>query len=102
MGTWRTECQANAELRCTLRDAVSDDAEDAGQRERQRHGREHPKQYGEEPLAAVLCVTLDRVVEGEGAVEGAVGYLLIGRDGCNGSAQGVQIGEGFALGAGER
>jgi hypothetical protein len=71
----RAERQADAELRSALRDAVSDDAEDAGQRERERHGREDAKQYGEEPLAAVLCVALDGFVEGEGAVEGPVGDL---------------------------
>ena len=66
----RAECQADTELRSALRDAVSDDAEDAGQREGERHGREDAKQYGEEPLAAVLCVALDGFVEGEGAVKG--------------------------------
>ena len=65
----RAERQADAELRSALRDGVSDDAEDAGQRERERHGGEDAKQYGEEPLAAVLCVALDGFVEGEGAVE---------------------------------
>jgi len=52
----RAERQADAELRSALRDAVSDDAEDANQREPERHGREDIKQYGEEPLAVVLCV----------------------------------------------
>ena len=41
---WCAECQADAELRCTLRDAISDDAEDANQREGERHGREDAKQ----------------------------------------------------------
>src|SRR5580698_2150289 len=67
----RAEGQADAELRSALRHAVGDDAEYADQRERQRHGRPEAKQYGEEPLAAVLCVALDGVPEGEGAVEGA-------------------------------
>src|SRR5882757_2696903 len=97
----RAERQADAELRSALRDAVSDDAEDAGQRECERHGREDAKQYGEEPLAAVLCVALDGFVEGEGAVEVAVGYLLVGSDGGNSGAQGVEVGERIALGADE-
>src|ERR1700722_17490487 len=67
----RAKGQADAELRSALRHAVGDDAEYADQRERQRHGRPEAKQYGEEPLAAVLCVALDGVAEGEGAVEGA-------------------------------
>ena len=95
------ERQADTELRSALRDAVSDDAEDADQRERERHGREDAKQYGEEPLAAVLCVALDGFVEGEGAVEGAVGDLLVGSDGCDSGAHGVQVGERIALGADE-
>src|SRR2546430_15874411 len=41
--------------RGALRDAVRDEAEDPHQRKRERHGREDAKQYGEEPLAAVLC-----------------------------------------------
>src|SRR5438046_964892 len=51
----RAQRQADAELRRALRDAVRDEAEDADQRTPQRHGREDTKQYGEEPLAAVLC-----------------------------------------------
>ena len=65
----RAERHADAELRSALRDAVSDDAEDADQRERKRHGREDAKQYGEEPLAAVLFVALEGFVEGEGPLK---------------------------------
>src|SRR3984957_3496862 len=97
----RAERQANAELRSTLRDAVSDNAEDADQRERKPHGREDAKQYGEEPLTAVLFVALDGFVESEGAVEGAARDLLVGSDGCDGGADGVQAGERIALGADE-
>src|SRR5580658_7076261 len=86
MRTRRAERQADPKLRSALRDAVSDDAEDAGQRERERHGREDAKQYREEPLAAVLCVALDGFVEGEGAVEGSIGNLLVGSDGCDSGA----------------
>ena len=68
----RAKRQADAELRSALRDAVSDQAEDAHQRERKRHGREDAKQYGEEPLAAVLCVALDGFIQGKSAVEAAV------------------------------
>jgi hypothetical protein len=93
----RAERQAHAELRGALCDAVSEDAEDADQRERERHGGEDAKQYGEEPLAAVLCVALDGFVEGECAV----GDLLVGSDGCDSSADGVQVGERIALGADE-
>src|SRR6202167_6098034 len=93
----RAERQAHTELRSALRDAVSDDAEDADQRERQRHSREDAKQYGEEPLAAVLCVALDGFVQGEGTV----GDLLVGGDGCDRGADGVQVGERIALGADE-
>jgi hypothetical protein len=91
----RAERQADSELRAALRDAVSDDTEDADKCERERHGGEDAKQYGEEPLAAVLCVALDGFAEGEGAVEGggAVGDLLVGSDGCNSGADGVQAGE---------
>ena len=53
------------------------------------------------PLAAVLCVALDGFDEGEGAVEGAVGDLLVGGDGCDTGAEGVQVGERIALGADE-
>src|ERR1700728_3649326 len=98
---WRAERQANAELRSALRDAISDDAEDTDQREREPHGREDAKQYGEEPLAAVLFVALDGFVESEGAVEGAARDLLVGSDGCDGGADGVQAGERIALGADE-
>jgi hypothetical protein len=75
----RTERQADAELRGALGDAISDNAEDADHGERERHGGEDAKQYGEEPLAAVLRVALDGLAEGEGAVEGggAVGDLLV-------------------------
>ena len=83
------ECQADTELRSALRDAVGDDAEDAGKREGKCHRREDAKQYGEEPLAAVLCVMLDGLVEGEGAVKGAVGDLLVGSYGCNSGLNGV-------------
>jgi hypothetical protein len=57
----RAERQAEAELPSALGDAVSDDAEDTDQRERERHGREDAKQYGEEPLAAVLWVEEKRI-----------------------------------------
>src|ERR1700746_3111138 len=87
------ERQADAELRSALRDAVSDDAEDADQGERERQGREDTKQYGEEPLTAVLCVALDGFVQGERAVEAAVGDLLVGSDGRDSGADGVQVGE---------
>ena len=97
----RAQRQADAELRSTLRDAVSDHAEDADQRKRQGDSREDAKQYGEEPPAAVLCVALDGFVEREGAVEGAAGDLLVGSDGCDRSAHGVQIGERIALCADE-
>src|SRR5580658_8825991 len=97
----RAERQADAVLRSALRDAVSDDAEDADQREPERHGREDAKQYGEEPLAAVLCVALDGFVEGEGAVEAAGGDLLVGGDGCDSGADGVEVGERIALRADE-
>jgi len=91
----RAQRQAHAELRSALRDAVSDDAKDANQREPERHGRKDAKQDGEEPLAAVLGVALDGLAEGDGAVEGgdAVGDLLVGSDGCNRGADGVQAGE---------
>jgi len=91
------ERQADAELCRALRDAVRNDAEDADQREGQRHGREDAEQYGEEPLAAVLCVALDGFVQGEGAV----GDLLVGSDGCDRGADGLQVGERIALGADE-
>ena len=61
----RAERQADAEFRSALRDAVSDQAEDADQRERQRHGGEDAKQYGEESLAAVLCVALKGFIQGK-------------------------------------
>ena len=93
----RAQRPAHAELRSALRDAVSDDAEDADQREPERHGREDAKQYGEEPLAAVLCVVLNGFVQGEGAV----GDLLVGSDGCDRGADGVQVGERIALSADE-
>src|SRR5450432_2379617 len=93
----RAERQANAELRSALSNAVSDDAEDADQRERQRHGREDAKQYGEEPLAAVLCVALEGLLEGKGAV----GALLVGSDGCDSDTDGLQVGERIALGSDE-
>src|ERR1700722_13862873 len=99
----RAQRQADAELRRALRDAVRDEAEDAHQREPQCHGREHAKQDGEEPLAAVLRVALDGLGEREGAVEGrdAVRDLLVGSDGCNRGADGVQAGERIALRADE-
>src|ERR1700748_1997208 len=84
---------AHAELRSALRHAVSNQAEDAYQRKRKRHGREDAKQYGEEPLAAVLRVTLNGFIERKGAVEAAHGDLLVGSDGCDSEAGGVQIGE---------
>ena len=89
----RAQRQADAELRSALRDAVSDDAEDADQSERERHAGEDGKQCGEEPLATVLCIALDGFAEGEGAVEGAVGDLLVGSDGCDSGAHGAQVGE---------
>src|ERR1700723_225946 len=94
---------ADAELRRALRYAVSYDAEDANQREPERHGGEDAKQDGEEPLAAILCIALDGFAEGEGAVEGggAVGDLLVGSDGCNSGADGVQARERIALSADE-
>jgi hypothetical protein len=61
----RAKRQADAKLRSALRDAVSYEAEDADQSERQRQSREEAKQYGEELLAAVLCVVLYRFVEGD-------------------------------------
>src|SRR5947207_14212158 len=69
--------------------------------ERERHGREDTKQYREEPLAAVLFVALEGFVEGESAIETAGGDLLVGSDGCDGGADGVQIGERIALSADE-
>ena len=93
----RAQRQADAELRRALRDAVSDEAEDADQRKPQRHGREDAKQYGEEPLAAVLCVALDGFVQGEGPV----GDLLVGSDGRDCGADGVQVGERITLSADE-
>src|SRR3984957_14983799 len=93
----RAERQADAELRSAPRDGVSDDAEDAHQRERERHGRENTEQYGEKSLAAVLWVALDGFVQSEGAF----GDLLVGSDGCDRGADGVQAGERIALGADE-
>jgi hypothetical protein len=96
---WRA---GNRQTRSALRDAVSDDTEDADHGERQRHGRKNAKQYGEEPLAAVLCVALDGFVEGEGAVEpAAVGDLLVGSEGRDSGTDGVQVDERIALGADE-
>src|SRR5450432_3677414 len=95
----RAERQANAELRSALSNAVSDDAEDANQRERKRHGREDAKQYGEEPLAAVLCVARDGFIECKSAVETAVGERLAGSDGRDSGTDGLQISERIALGA---
>ena len=43
------------------------------------------------------CVAIDGFVEGEGAVEGAVGDRLVGSDGCDSGADGVQVGERIAL-----
>ena len=99
----RAERQADAKLRSALRDAVSDNAEDADQCKPERHGREDAKQYGEEPLAAILRVALDALAEGEGAIEAgaAVGDLLVGSNGCNRGADGVQVCERIALGADE-
>ena len=87
----RAERQAYAKLRSALRNAVSDEAEDAHQSERKRHGREDAKQYGEEPLAAELCVALEGLVEGKRPLP--FGNLLVGRDGCDSGAYGVQVGE---------
>ena len=87
MRSRRAERHADAELRSAPRDAISDDAAYADQRERKRHGGEDAKQYGEEPLAAVLWVALKGLVEGEDVV----GDLLVGNDGCDSGADGVQV-----------
>ena len=56
----------------------------------------------EKPLAAVLRVALDGFVEGEGAVEATGGDLLVGSDGCDSRAYGLQVGKRIALGADEK
>jgi hypothetical protein len=86
-------------LRSALGDAVGDDAEDADESQGKRHGGEEGEEDGEETLATVLRIALDGFAESEGAVEGAVGDLLIGSDGCDGGTDGVQVGERIALGA---
>src|SRR6185437_1436346 len=59
------------------------------------------KQYGEEPLAAVMCVALNGFIQGKGAVETAVGERLAGGDGRNGGADGLQVRERISLSADE-
>src|ERR1700755_3100174 len=77
---------------------------------RQCHGGEDTGEDGEEALAAVLGSAFDGFAEGEGAVEGpgyhsiityAVGDLLVGSDGCDDGANGLQVGERRALGTDE-
>ena len=93
----RAERQADAELRSALSDAVSHGAEDADQRKHKRHRREDAKQYGEEPLTAVLCIPLYGFVEGQGAVRD----LLVGSKGRDSGTNGVQVGERIAQRADE-
>jgi hypothetical protein len=95
----RPQRQADAELSSALSHAVSDEAEDAHQRQRKRHGREDAKQYGEEPLASVLCIARDGFIQGNCAVETAVGERLAGSDRCDSSTDGLKVSERIALGA---
>jgi hypothetical protein len=93
--------QGGHQTRWCAADAVGHDAEDADESKRECHGGEDAEEDGEKALAAVLGVALDGFVEDEGAVEAAGGDLLVGSDGCDGAANGMQVGEWIALGADE-